>query len=153
MTASGERAPIRYRLVLALWLALGPGSTAAAEAVECWRGWGYRVDPQTRTYKSEELLLVTKGAVVWEPGREVALHPLDRTSGRIVPGAPPLAIRPGNLRSYYRDNLNYVDGEGAIAGTGDHLVFGLSHVPPPPAAIEKMRQYNIWACGLEGTID
>jgi hypothetical protein len=143
----------RFWLALALLVALAPAAAGAAEPVECWRGWGYRVDPQTRTYLSEELLLTSKGAVAWEPGREVMLYPLDRASGRIDPGAAALVIRPGNVRSHYQNNLNYVDGEGSIDGSPDHLVFGLNHVPPPSAAIEQMIQFNRWACGLEKTVE
>ena len=121
----------------------------AAGPVECWRGWGYRVDAQTRTYKSEEMLLVTKGAVDWRPGEKIILHILDRTSGQIAPGMSPVTVILFNPRMYYRNNLNYVDGEGKIAGSEDNLVFGLNHVPPPTAAIEKLLQYNVWACGLE----
>ncbi len=93
---------------------------APAWAVECWRGWGYRVDPGTRAYKSEELLLVTKGPATWRTGVSVELHRLDRASG-------------------------------AIVGSGDELVFGLSHVAPPVAALETLEDYNRWACGLGKT--
>jgi len=137
-------------LILATALA---GRVGAAEPVECWRGWGYRVDKQTRTYKSEELLLVTKGAAGWQPGQEVTLYVLDRASGQIAPEAPPIAVVPLNPRSYYRKNLNYVDGEGPIVGSEDNLVFGLSHVPKPTAAIEDLHKYNVWACGLEGAVE
>lgn len=126
----------------------GPGHGATAP-VECWRGWGYLVDPQSRTYVSPEMLLTTRGPAAWQPGRAVTLYILDRASGRIDPQAPPIVVAPFNPRLYYRDNLNYVDGEGEIAGSGDNLVFGLSHVPKPSADIEKMHQYNRWACGLE----
>ncbi len=139
-----------HLLLLALVLAMAPAEWAGAvEPVECWRGWGYRIDKQTRTYKSEELLLATKGSAGWQPGQEVALYLLDRASGRIVSDAPPITIVPFNPRSYYRNNLNYVDGEGQIVGSEDNLVFGLSHVPKPTAAIEGLYKYNVWACGLE----
>jgi len=145
--------PVRL-LLLMLVLAIAPAEqAAAAEPVECWRGWGYRIDPQTRTYKSEELLLVTKGPAGWQPGQEVALYLLDRASGQIDPKAPPITVVPFNPRSYYRNNLNYVDGEGQIVGSEDNLVFGLSHVPKPTAAIEKLYKYNVWACGLEGSVE
>ena len=137
---------------VAVCLAVAPAWAAIADApVECWRGWGYRVDRQTRTYTSQELLLVTKGAAAWQPGQEVALYMLDRASGRLAAQQLRLVIVPLNPRTYYRDNLNYVDGEGEIVGAADNLVFGFSHVPPPTADIEKMYQYNRWACGLESS--
>lgn len=136
-------------LILPLILITPPAG--AGEPVECWRGWGYRVDKQTRTYKSEELLLVTKGPVDWRPGQQVVLYTHDRASGQIIPAVPPVTITLLSARSYYRDNLNYVDGEGQIVGGEDNLVFGLSHVPLPTAAIEKLHEYNIWACGLESS--
>lgn len=140
---------LAFVLVLSLDQA-GPG-WAASTPVECWRGWGYRVDPQTRTYTSPEILLTTKGAAIWQPGHEVTLYIMDRASGRIDAQTAPIVVAPFNPRLYYRDNLNYVDGEGEITGSGENLVFGLSHVPKPSADIEKMHQYNRWACGLEGS--
>ena len=143
-----------HLLILSLILAMAPAMRAnAVEPVECWRGWGYRVDGQTRTYKSEELLLVTKGAAEWQPGQEVTLHVLDRASGQIIPGAAPIVITTFTPRMYYRNNHNYVDGEGKIVGSEDNLVFGLNHFPLPTAAIEKLLQYNVWLCGLEGVTD
>ncbi len=140
-----------HLLVLSLFLAMAPAARlGAAEPVECWRGWGYRVDKVTRTYTSEELLLATKGPADWRPGRQVVLYTLDRATGQIDPEAPPIVIVSINPRSYYRNNLNYVDGEGEIVGSADNLVFGLSHVPLPTAAIEDLYKYNVWACGLEG---
>ncbi len=124
---------------------------APAWAVECWRGWGYRVDPGTRTYKSEELLLVTKGPATWRTGVPVELHRLDRASGAIDAAAAPLTVIPAGARTYYRGRANYVDGRGAIVGSGDELVFGLSHVAPPVAALEALDDYNRWACGLGKT--
>ncbi|MFQ5773594.1 MAG: hypothetical protein ACE5GS_03655 [Kiloniellaceae bacterium] len=122
----------------------------AAGAVECWRGWGYWVDGQTRAYKSGELLLVTKGPAAWAPGRPVALYLLDRESGRIAPDAAPITVKPINPRAYYRGRLNYVDGIADVDGSRDRLVFGLSHIAPPSAPIEKLEDYNAWACGLGG---
>ncbi len=133
-------------IVLAGLLAMhGPGP---AQALECWRGWGYRVDPQTRTYKSEELLLVTRGPAAWRAGVPVELFVLDRASGAIAPEVAPLTVVPARARTYYRGRANYVDGRGAIAGSGDELVFGLSHVAPPSAALDELGDYTRWACGL-----
>ena len=57
-----------------LALAVLPGNrTRGAEPVECWRGWGYLSDPETRTYTSGELLLVTRGAADWRAGLPVEL--------------------------------------------------------------------------------
>ena len=125
-------------------------SAVATEPVECWRGWGYRVDKQTRTYKSEELLPVTKGPADWRPGQKIVLYLFDRASGQIVSAVPPITIVPLNSRLYYRNNLNYVDGEGEIVGSEDNLVFGLNHVLLTATAIEKLHEYNLWACDLEG---
>ncbi|MFQ6018306.1 MAG: hypothetical protein ACE5KF_08920, partial [Kiloniellaceae bacterium] len=57
---------------------------------------------------------------------------------------------PANPRTYYRGRSNYVDGSGAVREAEDRLVFGLSHVAPPPAPLERLRDFNLWACGLEG---
>ncbi len=148
------------RSALAPWLAglivlvvaqVWASAWAPAWAVECWRGWGYRVDPGTRTYKSEELLLVTKGPTTWRTGVPVELHRLDRASGAIDAAAAPLTVVPAGARTYYRGRANYVDGRGAIVGSGDELVFGLSHVAPPVAALETLEDYHRWACGLGKT--
>lgn len=122
---------------------------AAAGAVECWRGWGYWVDARTRAYKSEELLLVTKGPADWSSGQPVRLYLLDRATGRIATEQAPIVAIPLDPRSYYRGNLNYVDAIADVEGTEDRLVFGLSHIPAPSAPIEKLDDYNRWACGLE----
>jgi hypothetical protein len=124
--------------------------TAPAWAVECWQGWGYRVDPITRTYKSEELLLVTKGPAVWQSGVPVKLYRLDRATGAIDAAVPPLTVVPAGVRIYYRGRANYVDGRGTIVGSDDELVFGFSHISPPTAQLERMFEYNRWACGLAG---
>jgi len=138
-------------LVLVSTLAQSGPVRAASAPVECWQGWGYRVDPQTRTYTSPEMLLATKGPADWQPGHEVTLYILDRASGRIDTQQLPIVVAPFIPRTYYRDNLDYVDGEGDIIGSDDNLVFGLSHVPKPTADLEKMNEYNRWACGLEGS--
>ena len=126
-------------------------ASATAWAVECWQGYGYRVDPQTRTYKSEELLLVTKGPATWRVGVPVELHRLDRATGAIATGMAPLTVIPASARVRYRGRGNYVDGRGAIVGSDDDLVFGLSHVAPSVAALEALEDYNRWACGLGKT--
>ncbi len=88
-------APILAGLV---FLAAAQVSTAAW-AVECWQGFGYRVDPQTRTYKSEELLLVTQGPAIWRVGVPVELHQVDRASGTIDTAAAPLTVVPAGVRT------------------------------------------------------
>lgn len=125
--------------------------SAPAWAVECWQGFGYRVDPQTRTYKSDELLLVTKGPATWRVGVPVELHQLDRATGIIATDMTPLTVVPAGVRTRYRGRANYVDGRGAIVGSEDELVFGLSHVAPPVAALEGLDDFNRWACGLGKT--
>ncbi len=144
------------RPTLAPWLAglivlVVTQFSAPAWAVECWRGWGYRVDPGTRAYKSEEILLVTKGPTTWRTGVPVELHRLDRASGAIDAAAAPLTVVPASARTYYRGRANYVDGRGVIVGSRDDLVFGLSHVAPPVAALEALEDFNRWACGLGKT--
>jgi len=91
--------------------------SAAAWAVECWQGFGYRVDPQTRTYKSEELLLVTKGPATWRVGVPVELHQLDRATGAIATDTAPLTVILASARIRYRGRGNYVAGRGAIVGS------------------------------------
>ncbi len=125
--------------------------SAPAWAVECWQGYGYRVDPQTRTYTSEELLLVTKGPATWRVGAPVELYQLDRATGAIATDMTPLTVVPASARIYYRGRGNYVGGRGAILGSEDELVFGLSHVAPSVAALEALDKYNRWACGLGKT--
>ena len=81
-----------------------------AAAVECWQGWGYWVDAQTRAYKSQELLLVTDGPAGWAAGNSVILRVLDRATGRIDGSKAPIVAFPLKSRVYYRGNANYVDG-------------------------------------------
>lgn len=138
---------------MALVCVLAVQAPALAEPTECWRGWGYRMDRTTRTYKSGELLLVTRGPAVWGPGRPVELYLLDRASGQISPDTPPITVIPVAPRARYRGRTNYVDGQGPIAGSGDDLTFGLSHVAPPSADLKKLQDYNRWACGLEAAQD
>jgi len=133
-------------------LLLGPAAATAAPT-ECWQGWGYRVDPQSGTYLSGELLLVTKGAPRWAPGNPVPLYELDRGTGQIRTDKAPLTVIPEAPRSYHRGNLDYVDGRGPLAGTDDDLVFGLSHIGPPSAAIESLMEYTAWACGRGGAVE
>ena len=130
-------------LLLAAMVALaGP-----AGAAECWQGWGYWVDAQTRAYKSEELLLVTQGPADWQPGRPVTLFFLNRSSGAIDAARDPIVAIPIDPRAYYRGSANYVDGLADVQGSTDRLVFGLSHVAPPASAIPEMEAYTAWACG------
>ena len=135
--------------VLAAVLAVTAWS-GAAMAAECWQGWGYWVDAQTRAYKSKEMLLVTAGAADWTPGRVVTLRVLDRASGRIDPAVPPLNARPLDPRAHYRGTTTYVDGLADVEGREDRLVFGMSHVAPPSAPIPELEKFTAWACGLDG---
>lgn len=121
-----------------------------ARAVECWRGWGYWTDGQTRAYKSKELLLVTDGSAEWAAGRSVTLYQLDRRTGAIRRDLAPVRVRPDQPRVYYRGGSNYVDGEGAVEGSSDRLVFGLHHIAPPTRGLTRMEDYVVWACGRAG---
>jgi hypothetical protein len=145
---------------LALGLALGltcalaavaapaPGSAQEkAPATECWRGWGYLLDGQTGGYKSQEMLLVTIGAPLWEVGRPVELFLLDRASG-LISEMPSFTIVPENPRQYFRGRLNYVDTTAAIEGSEDRIVVGLSHIEPAKPGVPAKERYNRWACGF-----
>lgn len=142
-------ATVTIRMVLAMAVLLSIASTrAAAPPIECWRGWGYWVDANTRAYKSDEMLFVTRGAADWAPGVTVRLYRLDRASGRIDDGEPAIAVNPVVARTYYRGTTNYVNAMADVAGSDDQLVFGLSHVAPPVSALPRMARFNAWACGL-----
>ncbi len=134
--------------LLAALAALSAGPARGAETVECWRGWGYLSDPDTRAYASGELLLVTRGAADWRAGLPVALYRLDRATGTIAAGRPEMTVIPTNPRLYFRGRSNYVDGRATILGMDQELVFGLSHVAPPAGGLEAMLDFNRWACGL-----
>lgn len=135
---------LRAGIVLVMTIGAVP---LEARAVECWRGWGYWTDGQTRAYKSQELLLVTEGAVEWAPGQSVVFYQLDRGSGAIRRDLPPIRVQPAQPRVYYRGRSNYVDGEGAVEGTDDRLVFGLHYVAPATAGLARMAEHVEWACG------
>ncbi|WP_420348078.1 hypothetical protein [Pelagibius sp.] len=124
-----------------------PETLSAGQATECWRGWGYILDGQSRAYKSEEMLLVTLGPTLWEAGRAVELFVLDRASGHISE-LPPIRVIPQTPRLYYRGRLNYVDTVAAIDGSGDFMTLGLSHIEPAPAGVPAKEDFNRWACGL-----
>ena len=135
-------------LILAVAGLLSVVVPVPAYAVECWQGWGYWVDAQTRAYKSQELLLVTEGPADWVPGRPVTMRVLDRATGQIDQATAPVVAIPLDPRAYYRGNANYVDGLADVQGASDRLVFGLSHVAPPSAPIPELEAYTAWACGL-----
>ncbi len=130
--------------MLAAWSAAAHG----VETVECWRGWGYLSDRDTRAYASGEMLLVTRGAADWRAGLPVALYQLDRATGTIMAERPAMTVIPVNPRLYYRGRTNYVDGRATILGMEQDLVFGLSHIAPPAGGLEAMLEFNRWACGL-----
>ena len=131
----------------AVLFAAALGFAAPAGAAECWQGWGYWVDAETRAYKSQELLLVTEGPADWQAGHAVTLFLLDRASGQIDPAREPIVAVPIDPRAYYRGSSNYVGGLAEVQGSADRLVFGLSHVAPPASAIPEMEAYTAWACG------
>jgi hypothetical protein len=145
---------------LALCLAAAPSSALAQEqgaedrtgrenppATQCWRGWGYLLDGQTGGYKSQEMLLVTIGAPIWEVGRPVELYLLDRASG-LISEMPSFTIVPENPRQYFRGRLNYMDTTAAIEGSEDRIVVGLSHIEPAKPGVPAKERYNRWACGF-----
>lgn len=119
-----------------------------AAAAECWQGWGYWVDAQTRAYKSQELLLVTDGPAGWAAGDSVTLRVLDRASGRIDEARAPIVAIPLEARVYYRGNANYVDGLADVDGATDRILFGFSQIAPSVPALPAMEAYTAWACGL-----
>jgi len=87
--------PAHWLVVLAvLPTVLARPDLSQAAPVECWRGWGYRLDSRSGTYLSGELLLVTLGAPRWAPGNPVVLYQLDHaTINWTTPPAGSGAIR------------------------------------------------------------
>lgn len=150
-----RRIGCRYRLLSAALLAAAALGVAAPQAparadpprTECWRGFGYLLDGETGGYKSEEMLLVTIGTTVWEAGYPVELFLLDRASG-LISEMPSFTITPENPRLFYRGRLNYVDTTAAIAGSGDRIFIGLSHIEPAKPGVPAKETYNRWACGF-----
>jgi len=134
--------------LLALTSALSAAPARGVETIECWRGWGYLSDPDTKAYVSGELLLVTRGAAEWRAGLAVVLYHLDRRTGTIQAGRPAMTVIPTHPRLYYRGRSNYVDGRAMILEMEQELVFGMSHVAPPAGGLEAMGDFNRWACGL-----
>ncbi len=133
---------------MALIAVLSAAPAGGVETVECWRGWGYLSDPDTKAYASGEMLLVTRGAAEWRAGLPVVLYHLDRGTSTIQAGRPAMTVIPTRPRLYYRGRSNYVDGRATILGMEQELVFGLSHVAPPAGGLEAMLDFNRWACGL-----
>lgn len=131
--------------------ALGQATSAqeppVGQKTECWRGWGYILDGESRAYKSQEMLVVTLGPTLWEAGQPVELFVLDRASGHISE-VPPIRVIPENPRTYYRGRLNYVDTLAAIESSEDFMTLGLSHIEPAATGIPAKEGYNRWACGL-----
>ncbi len=123
-------------------------ASSGQDAVRCWRGWGYWIDPQSRAYLGEELQLVTRGAVAWGAGRPVALFQLDRASGTISSGLPPIVIVPPLPRAHYNGQVNYVDGLARVEGRDRHLVFGLSEILPTSSPLPRATAFNRSLCGL-----
>jgi len=139
------------RALAALLVVLAVAGPAAADdkapRTECWRGWGYLLDGTSGAYKSQEMLLVTIGAPVWEAGRPVELFLLDRASG-LMSEMPSFTVRPENPRLYFRGRLNYMDTTAAIDGSTDRIVLGLSHIEPAQPGVPAKERYNRWACGF-----
>ena len=153
------RLPIRRarQAVFLCLLALGCGlvPTASGPALsqerppptECWRGWAYLLDGETGGYKSQEMLVATIGAPVWEAGQPVELYLLDRASG-LLSEMPSFTIIPEAPRLYFRGRLNYMDTKAAIEGSADRIVVGLSHIEPAKPGVPAKERYNRWACGF-----
>ena len=120
-----------------------------AAAVECWTGWGYFVEPATHVYKSERFLISTAGAVVWQPGLAVALYVLDDATGAIRKDLEPISVIPRNPRFSRQEGLPYVNGLATVVGSPDDLAFGLSHIRPSVAGIERLDRFFRRACGLD----
>ena len=135
-------------VVLCFGLASSNLAAQAASETQCWRGWGYWVDGATRAYKSEELLLVSRGDVAWNLDRPVTLYLLDRSSGEIRRDHPPIVVVPPLPRAQYNGRVNYVDGLARVEGASDQLVFGLSQIAPPTAPLPQAVSFNRWMCGL-----
>lgn len=136
-------------LVVALGLTFAVAQATAVQATECWSGWGYWVEPGTHAYKSNRILLVTKGSAVWTYGQPVTFYRLDETKGGIVQDAPPLKALLGSLRFSQKQRLQHVTGLAAVEGTSDHLAFGMSHIVQLVKGIEKLDSFYRWACGLD----
>ena len=119
-----------------------------AGAVECWTGWGYWVDPWTQGYKSERLLLATKGPASWAWGRPVTLHVLDQAAGGFDSRWPPLRVFPGAPRFSIQQGLTYVTALASVQGKADFLTFGLSHIKQTAFGLERLDRFYRWACGL-----
>lgn len=128
--------------------ALLPGR-AESRAVECWTGWGYWIDAESHRYKSERLLLVTRGAATWVPGQPVTLFLLDGEQGGIDEAAPPITAIPASLRFSRWQRLPQVTGIATVAGRSDRLTFGLSHITQLVTGIERLDAFYRWACGQE----
>jgi hypothetical protein len=129
------------------WLPPPASAQQGVPATQCWRGWGYLLDGDSGGYKSGEMLLVTIGTTVWEAGHPVELFLLDRASG-LLSDMPSITIVPDTPRLYYRGRLNYVDAKASIAGSGDRIVIGLSHIEPAKPGVPAKERYNRWACGF-----
>ena len=137
------------RLFRASILALVTGlATGAVQATECWTGWGYWVEPGTHAYKSNRVLLVTKGPAKWVNGLPVTLYFLDEVKGGIRPDAPPITALPAALRFTQQQRLPHVTGLAAVEGKSDQLAFGMSHIVQLVQGIEKLDSFYRWACGL-----
>ena len=121
----------------------------SARATECWSGWGYWVEPGTHVYKSNRILLVTKGSAVWMQGQPVTFYLLDEAKGGIHPDAAPIKALPGMLRFSQKQRLQHVTGLAAVEGKSDHLAFGMSHIVQLVKGIEKLDSFYRWACGLD----
>ena len=131
-------------LLVSLTLFLSPA--AAREA--CWSGWGYFVEPESLAFRSGRLLLVTDGPVDWVPGARIALYRLDPETGRRIPGAEPIVIRPRRPGFASRNGNRTVDDVAAVPGRELRLMLGMTRIGPASAA--RSQRSLAWACGRGG---
>ena len=107
-------------LVTATLLGLVVLATPAAAAVECWSGWGYRVEPESLAFQGPRLLLVTADDVAWRVGQPVRLYRLDPRTGQIDRGADlPHADIEFSSDSTVDFHRAYCTASGRIAKGGD----------------------------------
>ncbi len=87
--------------------------------------------------------------MVWQPGLAVALYVLDDATGAIRKDLEPISVIPRNPRFSRQEGLPYVNGLATVVGSPDDLAFGLSHIRPSVAGIERLDRFFRRACGLD----
>lgn len=123
-------------------------SVPAAAGVECWSGWGYRVEPGTLAFQGPRLLLVTPGPADWRKGEPVTLLRLDPRTGRIDHAAGEIRIRPRHPRFFTtREGNRGMDDVAAIIGEELYLMLGMTRIGPAVSDTPKQEAFLRWACG------